>query len=587
MTGRIADDAIRLVRERANLAEVVSDVVALKRRGRSATGLCPFHSEKTPSFTVSEERGFYHCFGCGEHGDVFSFVMKTQSLTFPEAVEAVAARFGIPLPREVVSGPRSPTAPLFAAHERAAAFYRAALRGPHGARARAYLAERGIGEASIERFALGYAPAVGDALAKYLAAEGVREDDALAAGLIARRDDGRVYDRFRDRVMFPITDTAGRVCAFSGRVLPGPVRPGADAPPKYVNSPESPIYQKGRMLFGLALARNAIRERGRVVVVEGNLDVVSLAQAGIEEVVAPLGTALTADQLRVLRRLTERVIACFDGDAAGRRAAARSFPLFIEAGLWGQGVFLPSGDDPDTFVRTRGGDDFRALLDHPAPLVDAFVRDLAGPDREAVGRHTQAARDVVRVLKRVADPLEREPLIRLAAAYLGVREETLREQGTAAEAAPAAPARALRLDANRAEVRAEFLIVELLAVDPAVAPHVAAEDIVREFEDDACRAAAELLLDAADDEARRDVIEHLPAPLRDRIVQRVLHEDSEEDRTRMVADCIARIRSHRRRRRSRELRAELHAAEVRGDQPTATALRDELNRRLTEKDPPR
>jgi DNA primase len=585
MTGRIADDAIRLVRERANLAEVVSDVVALKRRGRSAVGLCPFHAEKTPSFTVSEERGFFHCFGCGEHGDVFTFVMKTQSVTFPEAVEAVAARFGIPLPREAVAGPRSPTAPLVAAHAVAAAFYRAAFRGPQGGRARTYLAERGVGDAVIERFALGYAPGSGDALVKHLAAQGVRAEDALAAGLVARRADGGLYDRFRDRVIFPITDTAGRVCAFGGRVLPGPVRPGGDAPPKYLNSPESPIFQKGRTLYGLALARAAIRERGRAVVVEGYLDVVALAQAGIEEAVAPLGTALTVDQLRVLRRMGERVIACFDGDAAGRRAAARSFPVFVEASLWGHGVFLPSGDDPDTFVRARGGDDFRALLDHPVPLVDAFVRDLAGPDREAAGRHSRAARDVLRVLGQVADPLEREPLIRLAAEYLGVREETLREQGGPRGTRARAPERKTAAEPGRGEARAEILIVELLAVDPAVAPRVAAEGIVHEFEDDACRAAAERLLGATDEDTRRHVIEELPPPLRDRIVQRVLHEDSEEDRARMVADCIARIRSHRHRRRSRELRVELHEAEIRGDQHAATALRDALNRHLTEKDP--
>jgi DNA primase len=250
-------------------------------------------------------------------------------------------------------------------------------------------------------------------------------------------------------------------------------------------------------------------------------------------------------------------------------------------------VFLPNGDDPDTFVRTHGGEAFRALLEQPVPLVDAFVRDLAGPDPEAVGRHAQAAREVVRVLKRVSDPLEREPLIRLAAHYLGVREETLREQGAAAAAATAPAPRSPAPDPKRGEARAELLIVELLAVDPSVAPRVAAEDIVREFEDDECRTAAEQLLGAADEDTRRQVVEELPASLRDRIVQRVLHEDSEEDRARMVADCIARIRTHRHRRRSRELRAELQAAEVRGDQKTATALGDELNRRLTEKDPPR
>jgi len=583
MSGRIAEDAIRVVRERANIAEVVSDIVALKRRGRSAVGLCPFHSEKTPSFTVSEERGFFHCFGCGEHGDVFTFVMKTQSVTFPEAVESVAARFGIPLPKDVTAGPRSRTTPLVAAHEIATAFYRASLRGQSGGRARAYLAERGVSDAVSERFGLGYAPATGDALAQHLAAHGVRDDDALAAGLVAQRATGGLYDRFRDRVIFPIADVAGRVCAFGGRVLPGPARPGADVPPKYLNSPESPIFQKGRTVYGLTLARNAIRERQRVVVVEGYLDVVALAQAGIEEAVAPLGTALTADQLRVLKRMTERVIACFDGDDAGRRAAARSFPVFVEAGLWGQGAFLPTGDDPDTFVRTRGGDEFRALLERPTPLVDAFVRDLAGPDRDAVGRHAQAAREVVRVLRRVNDPLEREPLIRLAAHYLGVREETLREQGTATPAAPPA-VRFAPVEPQSAEARAEALIVELLAVDPTVAPRVVAEDIVREFEDEACRTAAERLLGADDDEARRVVIEELPPSMRDRIVQRVLYEDSDEDRTRMVADCIDRIRRHRRRRHARELRSDLHAAEVRGDAERAAILRDELHRHLTEKD---
>jgi DNA primase len=584
MSGRIAEDAIRVVRERANLEEVVGDVVALKRRGRSAVGLCPFHSEKTPSFTVSEDRGFFHCFGCGEHGDVFSFVMKTQAVTFPEAVEAVAARFGIPLPREAVSGPRSSTAPLVAAHEVAAGFYRAALRGPQGARARAYLAERGVGDAVIERFALGYAPGTGDALAGHLAAKGVREEDALAAGLVARRTGGGLYDRFRDRVIFPIADKFGRICAFGGRVLPGPVRPGADAPPKYLNSPESAIFQKGRNVYGLALAREAIRERSQVVVVEGYLDVVALAQAGIEEVVAPLGTALTVDQLQVLRRasLSARVIACFDGDDAGRKAAERSFPVFIEAGLWGYGVFLPSGDDPDTFVRKNGAAAFRELLKGAVPLVDAFVRGLKGADREAVGQHASAAREVLRVLKRVSDLVEREPLIRLAAHYLGVREETLHTLGSAPT--EMAQTKTGVRDKGVAHEQAEVMIVELLATDPAVAPTVVAENIVQEFEDDACRAAAEQLLGATDEHTRREVIESLPTSLRDRIVVRVLHGDAEEDRARMVADCIAKVRLHPKRLRSRELRVALQAAEARGDQQTATALLDELNRRITEKD---
>jgi DNA primase len=352
MSGLIAEDAIRTVRERASLSEFVSEVVSLKRRGQTALGLYPFHSEKTPSFNVNEERGFFHCFGCGEHGDVFTVLMKTQALTFPEAVQQVADRVGVELPRELGGGARPQTAGLVEAHAAAADFYRAALRGAAGTRARAYLAERAITDASVERFGLGYAQPDGDALARHLRARGISRELALETGLVLPRDRGGEYDRFRDRVMFPIADGSGRVCAFGGRILPGATRPG-DPPPKYLNSPESPIFRKGRVVYGLSLAREAIRRRERVIVVEGYLDVIALAQAGIEEVVAPLGTALTVDQLRVLRRLSDRIIACFDGDDAGRRAAARSFPIFVDAGLWGYGVFLPPGSRARTLQLPR------------------------------------------------------------------------------------------------------------------------------------------------------------------------------------------------------------------------------------------
>src|SRR5206468_222829 len=223
VTGRIRDEAIRAVRERASLSEVVSDVVALRRRSRNAVGLCPFHSEKTPSFTVSEERGFFHCFGCGEHGDVFAFVMKTQALTFPEAVRRVAERFGVPLPEEA-GAPAQRREPLAAVNAAAAAFFQGELGGPGGGRARAYLRERGLSEEMIERFGLGWAPGAGEALARHLRTRGLPLEDALAAGLVMRRDrpDGRagVLDRFRDRLMLPLTDASGKTIAFGGRILP-------------------------------------------------------------------------------------------------------------------------------------------------------------------------------------------------------------------------------------------------------------------------------------------------------------------------------------------------------------------------------
>jgi DNA primase len=500
--GRISDEAIREVRERASLVEVVSDVVTLRRRGRSVVGLCPFHAEKTPSFTVSEERGFFHCFGCGEHGDVFSFVMKTESLAFPEAVRRVAERFGVRLP-EPVEGPARRGEPLAHANAVAAAFFRAELAGPSGARARAYLRERGLSDESLARFGVGWAPG-GDALARHLRAKGVAIEDALTAGLVLRRDrpdaGNPMFDRFRERVMFPITDTAGKVIAFGGRILPGHAASGDNPPPKYLNSPESPLFRKGHTVYGLAQAREAIRRMSRVVVVEGYMDVIALAEAGVREVVAPLGTALTADQLRVLRRFTDVVIACFDGDAAGRRAAARSFPVFLEAGLWGRGAFLPAGDDPDTFVRARGREVMEELLADAVPLVDAYLEELGGRDRAAVGRRAEAAKEVARVLKRVRSPFEYDVLARLAAERLGVREEVLRAEGTP-EPAAAVPTLPI---AGEAPHGPEELLVELMAADPAVTRRIATEDVLADFEHPAWRQAAESLV-AADATARADL----------------------------------------------------------------------------------
>jgi DNA primase len=575
MTGRIQDEAIRDIRERASLVEVVSDVVALRRRGRSAVGLCPFHAEKTPSFTVNEERGFYHCFGCGEHGDVFAFVMKTQSLAFPEAVRRVAQRFGIAIPETLAAGRSSE--PLAAVTAAAAAFFRAEFAGSAGARARVYLRERGVGEEMQMRFGLGYAPAAGDALARHLRARGFPLEDALTVGLVLRRDrpDGRgePYDRFRDRLVFPIADVSGKTIAFGGRILPG--RPASgDPPPKYLNSPESPLFHKGQTLYGLAQARDGIRRTGRAVVVEGYVDVIALVQAGIEGVVAPLGTALTVDQLRVLRRFTDLVVACFDGDAAGRRAAARSFAVFIEAGLWGRGAFLPSGEDPDTFVRGKGREAMEACLAATEPLVEAFIADLAGPDRGAVGRQAEAAREVARILKRVRNPYEHDILARLAAERLGVREAVLRSEG-ALEAMPVTPP-----PVRPAAAGPEAMLVELMAEDTGFARRVAASGIIAEFQHPEWRRTAETLAAAGEEGDRVALLEALPRELRDRVVSRLLADQpgAAEDRERALADCIAAIRRRRQQDLARRLREDLRAAEARGDEAAADGIRRELQR---------
>jgi len=571
MGGRIGDDVVRNVRERASLVEVVSDVVTLRRRGRTLVGLCPFHAEKTPSFTVNEERGRFHCFGCSEDGDVFAFVMKTESLSFPEAVRRVAERFGLPVPEAAGDAGRR-SEPLVEVNAAAAAFFQAELAGAGAARARAYLQDRGLTDETVRCFGLGYAPGGGDALARHLRAARVPVEHALTVGLVLRRDrpdaGGSVYDRFRDRVMFPIADRAGKVIAFGGRVLPGRPVTG-DPPPKYLNSPESPIFHKGQTLYGLSQARAAIRKAGRAIVVEGYLDVIVLAQAGIGEVVAPLGTALTVDQLRVLSRLTEVVIACFDGDLAGRRAAGRSFPLYLEAGLWGRGAFLPPGEDPDSFVRARGREALEACVAAAVPLIEAFLEDVGGPDREAIGRRTEAVRAVSRILQQVAakNPVEYEVLVPLAAQYLRVREEALRAESAAVPRQAPPPARAVDRARN-----AEEQLVELMAADPAIATRVRDENVIADFQHPACRRTAETLAGAGGEADWTAVVQTLPRELRDRIARRVFGEIEGEDRERAVADCIASIRRERQLARLQEA---MRAAEARGDAVAlATAWRE-------------
>ncbi len=362
------------LRQRLSLADIVGRCVKLTRRGREHSGLCPFHKEKTPSFTLSEEKGFYHCFGCGAHGDVIGFVMRSEGLSFPESVEKLAAEAGIPVPQsspeERQRAKRAAT--LHDVMERAAKWYEAQLAAGTGRRARDYLSGRGLKDETIARFRLGFAPDANAALKTALLKENVPEPLLVESGLIAQPEDsGReTYDRFRDRVMFPITDPRGRVIAFGGRAL-------GEAHAKYLNSPDTPLFHKGRVLFGLAQAREAARNKGRVLVVEGYMDAIALAEAGFPEVVAPLGTALTEEQIGLLWKLALEPVLLFDGDAAGQRAALRAamraLPL-LKPGHSLRFATVPEGDDPDTLVRRRGAGAVARLIEEATPLVDLVWR---------------------------------------------------------------------------------------------------------------------------------------------------------------------------------------------------------------------
>lgn len=382
------------IRARIPISDVVGRKVTWdKRKSNPGRGdywaCCPFHGEKTPSFHAENRKGRYHCFGCGASGDHFTFLVEQEGLSFPEAVAQLATDAGIPLPeRDPDSEKReAERASLHDVVENAATFFEAALQGPEGGKARAYLRERGLSPEVQKRFRIGYASSSRNALKEHLAAAGISQEQMIEAGLLVSGEDIPVsFDRFRDRIIFPITDFRGRIIAFGGRAL------STDAQAKYLNSPETPLFHKSHVLYNSQAARAASRKGGHVVVVEGYIDVIACVSAGFEAAVAPLGTALTEDQLRMLWQMAEEPILCFDGDEAGLKAAFRAVHLALADLKPGKSVkfaLLPGGQDPDDLLRQEGPEAFRKILDAAKPLVDmlwlsaAHGLDLATPERRA------------------------------------------------------------------------------------------------------------------------------------------------------------------------------------------------------------
>ncbi|MBI3897605.1 MAG: DNA primase [Gammaproteobacteria bacterium] len=375
MTGRIPKQFIDEVLLRADIVEVIDSRVPLKKAGKDYKACCPFHDEKGPSFTVSPVKQFYHCFGCGAHGTAIGFLMEYEHMSFPEAVEELAGRVGLQLPKESVvanAGAKSDnTAASLKALEEATRYYRAQLR--EAPRAIAYLKGRGISGETAAAFGLGFAPDGWDHLIRHLGQTPEAREILIQAGLAVRKDGGGGYDRFRDRVMFPIHDYRGRIVGFGGRIID-------KGEPKYLNSPETPLFHKGRELYGLFRARDAIRRVGCALVVEGYMDVVGLAQAGIDNAVATLGTATTREHMERLFRFVPEVVFCFDGDRAGREAAWRALETTMPVLHEGRQVsflFLPDGEDPDTLVRQEGGEAFTARMGRAMPLPDFLFQSLA------------------------------------------------------------------------------------------------------------------------------------------------------------------------------------------------------------------
>jgi DNA primase len=408
------------VREAADIVEVINEFVTLKKTGSRFVGLCPFHGEKTPSFSVNPQKQFFYCFGCGESGDVFSFMMKYNHMTFPEALKALADKYQIKLPEKEMSQQEKKRLKeleqLYQVHETAAKMYQASLAGSEGKQARQYLENRGVPTDFITRYRLGYAPSQEqrgwsyqtDYLQQYMPVDVVEK-----AGFAVKNNHGGYYDRFRSRIMFPISDMTGRVVAFGGRII-------GDGKPKYMNSPESPIFEKSRILFGLHNHKEQIRASRRALIVEGNFDLLLLAVNGITNVVAPLGTSLTPQHVKSLRGYCSKAILLFDADVAGLNAAMRSIPYFLAEQLDCSVAILPEGHDPDSLIRKEGVNGIERQLENARPLAEFVFDKLVQEYGLTLGGKGKIINALQPIIKEAADPSQRNLMIAHFSEKLGV-----------------------------------------------------------------------------------------------------------------------------------------------------------------------
>lgn len=510
------------VRDRTNISEVIGRHVELKRAGTGSwMGLCPFHAEKSPSFHVNEQRQYFYCFGCGAKGDVFTFLQQVEHQSFPEVLRDLAQSAGVELPedrmspseRRALAEAETERSRMFRVVELAVAFFETQLQTPEAAPARAYLQSRGLSPETAARFRVGFAPGRWNALTEHLMQAHVPVEVAERLGLLGRNERG-TYDFFRDRVMLPVLDRQKRPVGFSSRLMDPEAKER-----KYVNSPDSPLFHKKEQLYGLHAALEGMRKTETAVLVEGNFDVMSLHDAGITNAVAPMGTALTAEQVQIVGRVARKVVVVFDGDTAGERAARRALPLFLEADVDGRVARMPVGIDPDDFIRSQGKEvgakAFARLVDNARPMVEQFIDTVALEADKSVPGRVAALEGAAEVLAKVKNPTARELYAgRLAAAlevdpYQVARAlrgavQAGRRSGARPEAAGAPQAIPARKPPRKASPL-ELEILALLVNRPDLAVSAAAERAVTLFTDAGVQAYARRALDSVRAEGRLDV----------------------------------------------------------------------------------
>jgi len=564
--GFFPEEKVSEIRDRSSILEVVSDYVSLKKAGKNYRGLCPFHSEKTPSFMVNEGKQIFHCFGCGEGGDVFTFLMKAGHFSFPQAVEELAERYGVRLPRREFSPTQKKEIAkndlLFQINQTASDYFHDLLaRRKEGEEGRKYLSQRGIEKEIIEEHRLGFSLDRWDGLVQHLRERKVSLEMARELGLILPKKKEGWYDAFRGRIIFPIFDLHHRVIGFGGRVI-------REGQPKYINSQESSIYHKGEVLYGLHVAKQYAPEKDCVIIVEGYFDLLTLHQYGMKHSIATLGTALTTQHIRTLKRYTKNLITVFDADRAGVQATLRSLPLFLEEEVMGKTVVLPKGEDPDEFLRKGNLGDFEKRVAGAVPLIEFFFGWLMKTyDVKSIDGKIKVAKEGVALIRKIPETIRRNYYIKVLAERLDLQESLLYEM-----------LRSSPKDRSKTEEdvkkrfmekkfpKSEEMVVRLMVHHPELIPIVSEEGILREFESPILQKMAEGLEVFYQKKGRLDLTEALGCleeDLKGRLCEFAFQENGleGENREKILRDCLHKIRKKRLEKDEEELLQRIREAE--------------------------
>jgi DNA primase len=580
-----SEDIISRVRDSVDIVDLVSGYVSLKKTGKNHTGLCPFHAEKTPSFSVNPDKQIFHCFGCGAGGDVFKFIELQEGLNFPDAVRALAGRAGISLPTDSRSRGQDKKSEderkvLLDIVADAVEYFRKELEGPAGSAARAYLQKRGVTDAIVQDFALGYVKPEWDGLLRHLKQKGYAFGQMEKAGLIVKRSEGEgYYDRFRGRIIFPIRDIAGKVIAFGGRVMD-------DSLPKYLNSSETPLYSKSNTLYCLDMAKEFGRRQGYFIIVEGYLDAIACHQYGVRNAVATLGTALTEGHLRLMRRFSDKLVLIFDPDPAGVKASLRGFDLFMTSGMKVNVVSLPDGDDPDTFLQKHGHDAFAACLRKSVKFMDFVLEQvLKSGSLASIDDKVQKAEEMLGFIAKIPSGIERDHYIKKTAEALDLNETVLRQEiptHTRRAASASGGAKGfVPVPAWGHRPKAEEILIHLMLKDEEIARSLKEQIQPQDFTDPLFQRVVQRIFDALEKTGRLDtgtLIQDGDEELNSLISHYSVLEMNYHDPHKHCQDCVDIIKQQNHAKRMKALITEIKNAEVRGDSAELTRLIEEQNR---------